>query len=580
MNKKIAALSLAAGFLAVPLSAKVSFSLDIEALMEGDGATTISDSGLLVLVVDAGGDGFSLPGSGNIVNGNDEIVTSWDLNEYDFNSPAITLVTESGITYEGDWDDDRLALFWFPELSSSNMTVTDTTAYGVFSDTKNLASGDNWRMPADGTLLHSLKFFTDAATLLVSMGDFPSALGYAVYSASNEPGNPTAPTSFEVVPSGNNMVLTWSGGSATGGYVVQRKKAGSSAWETVGTTDPGAKTFTDTYNIESGAAYDYQLYAIDSLEALAGPMISVEALRSRIIAFDSRAKMLTGVNKRTIDLSVTGSEELPVLLQAIGPSLHATGSVPASRPIPTDTALEMYYGIKPADVTDRLIATNDDWDLAPDPQLLEDIMGEYGAYPMYNHPELGDSAFLALVKEVAGGYTTPVFDPTESDGIAVVGIYDVDYLSDDPVDTRLTGVASRSFVGIGYENLRSSVNIVGDVPMKLLVRAQGPWLRDLSADDQFTSETTLDNPTMVLYKLVNGAWQEIASNDDWGSDNAATVQEIHAASDAVGLPRLTEGSADSALLMTVEPGIYHAIVEGVDDETGVAQIAIFEVPAE
>lgn len=579
--RKLITTALVASLVSVPVfGAKVSFSLDVDAISTTEGSP-IYDSGLLVLIVDTAGDGFQSPVSNTIVTGDDQIVTTWDLSIDGSQNPGVQL-TSGAVDYGVDWEaGDPLALVWFPNLDSSNPTPSSDEPYGFFSDKNNFASGHSWLMPPAGAL-HSLKLLTSSATTLVTTtGDVPAAVGKAGYAVGQAIAAVAAPTDLTLVVSGTAINVSWTVGSAAGGgYIVQRKKAGTDQWYSVGFADSTDSNFTDANNVEPGATYDYRLVSFSGYDIAASVSEVIQALRSRIIAFDSRAKMMTGVNKRTIDLSVTGSEELPVLLQAIGPSLHATNSLPASRPIPADTALELYYGIKPADVTDRLIASNDEWDLYEDVDLITDLMTEYGAYPMYNHPGIGDAAFLALVKEVVGGYTTPVFDPLGSEGIAVVGIYDVDYLSETPSDTRLTGVASRGFVGAGFENMRSSINIVGPAPMKLLVRAQGPWLRDLAPNDQFSSETVLDNPTMTFNRLVNGQWVEVATNNDWGVANSATTAEIQAAADTVGLPRLTEGSADAALLLTVEPGIYQAIVDGVDGENGVAQIAIFEVPAD
>ncbi|MBC2605981.1 fibronectin type III domain-containing protein [Pelagicoccus albus] len=579
--RKIALTTLLAGSLVgTAFGAKVSFSLDIEALSDSAGSE-LSSTGLLVLVVDSNNDGFQSPAAGTIVSGDDQIVTSWDLSQVGPGTTDITLVG-GGIDYAADWDEgDPLALIWFPGLSDSNQTPAADEPYGFFTAEESLVSGHSWVMPKEGVLLHSLKLFTASASKLVFAGEVPDSIGKAAYAVGQAIPTVTAPTAITLNATGSTIQVSWTDGSAsTGGFLVQRKSSTSDEWVTVGVTESGASSYTDDYNIIPGTTYDYRLLAVSGYSTATGVAQAVEAVRSRIIAFDSRAKMMTGVYKRTIDLSVTGSEDLAVLLQAIGPSLHDSGYVSTDKTIPTDTALDLYYGIQPADADDRLIDGNDDWDLYEDPELIESVMVDYGAYPMYNYPESGDSAFLAMVKEIAGGYTAPVYDPLGSEGVAVVGIYDVNYLEETVPETRLTGVASRSFVGTGFENFRSSVNIVGQVPMTLLIRGQGPWLRDLSETDAFNSEVVLDNPTVTFYKLVSGAWEVVATNDDWGTDNSATVAEIHAASDAVGLPRLTEGSADSAMLLTVEPGIYQAIMDGVDGETGVAQIAIFEVPAE
>ena len=47
---------------------------------------------------------------------------------------------------------------------------------------------------------------------------------------------------------------------------------------------------------------------------------------------------------------------------------------------------------------------------------------------------------------------------------------------------------------------------------------------------------------------------------------------------SAGMGALTAGSKDAALLVTLEPGIYTAQVEGAAGTTGVALVEIYEAP--
>ncbi|HOY55594.1 MAG TPA: hypothetical protein PK879_12720, partial [Opitutaceae bacterium] len=68
-------------------------------------------------------------------------------------------------------------------------------------------------------------------------------------------------------------------------------------------------------------------------------------------------------------------------------------------------------------------------------------------------------------------------------------------------------------------------------------------------------------------------WALVGENDDWdGTPETAAVFQ------SAGMGALTAGSKDAALLVTLEPGIYTAQVEGAAGTTGVALVEIYEAP--
>ena len=74
----------------------------------------------------------------------------------------------------------------------------------------------------------------------------------------------------------------------------------------------------------------------------------------------------------------------------------------------------------------------------------------------------------------------------------------------------------------------------------------------------------LANPTMQLF---SGSTQ-IAANDDWV--NASNFAAIENSGYAPGDP------AESAILVTLAPGAYSAVVSGVGGGTGVAIVEVFK----
>jgi hypothetical protein len=69
---------------------------------------------------------------------------------------------------------------------------------------------------------------------------------------------------------------------------------------------------------------------------------------------------------------------------------------------------------------------------------------------------------------------------------------------------------------------------------------------------------------------------QIATNTGWQNQtNSAQVTTVGAAVNAFALP---SGSADSALVMTLNPGTYTAQVSGLNGTTGIALVEVYQAP--
>jgi hypothetical protein len=81
----------------------------------------------------------------------------------------------------------------------------------------------------------------------------------------------------------------------------------------------------------------------------------------------------------------------------------------------------------------------------------------------------------------------------------------------------------------------------------------------------------------VACGLQFGADQSVASNTGWGG--SAQVESIASTVGAFFLG--TSGTADSAILVTLAPGSYTAIVSGAagtSSDSGIALLEMYEVP--
>ena len=94
---------------------------------------------------------------------------------------------------------------------------------------------------------------------------------------------------------------------------------------------------------------------------------------------------------------------------------------------------------------------------------------------------------------------------------------------------------------------------------------------------QFGVAGVLDRPTLSLFTPVAGGGQRlIRSNAGWSTENL--TYDFAAAARAVAAFPLQEGSADCAMVVTVEPGNYTLQVSGLNGQTGEALVEVYVLP--
>lgn len=136
-----------------------------------------------------------------------------------------------------------------------------------------------------------------------------------------------------------------------------------------------------------------------------------------------------------------------------------------------------------------------------------------------------------------------------------------------PSAGTLINVATRAFVGTGDQVLIGGFVIQGSQPKRVLVRAAGPALAAFGVGD------ALADPVLRIF--ANGSM--ISDNDNWGDGRTTSASEMSAAFQQVGAFAFSAGSADAALLATLPPGAYSAVVEGVGGATGTGLVEAYEV---
>jgi len=128
-------------------------------------------------------------------------------------------------------------------------------------------------------------------------------------------------------------------------------------------------------------------------------------------------------------------------------------------------------------------------------------------------------------------------------------------------ESKLINISTRGYVGTGDEVLIGGFVISGDQNKTVLVRTLGPSLASQgvsgSLSDPWVYVVNQANPTVL-----------IDSNDNW-----ASAPGIDAISGTIYEPG---DSNDSAMILTLEPGAYTAVVSGINNSTGVALIEVNE----
>ena len=250
---------------------------------------------------------------------------------------------------------------------------------------------------------------------------------------------------------------------------------------------------------------------------------------------------------------LSGAGAKPLLIRAIGPTLAQFG-VPGAM---ADTRLELHTAIGGQDA---LVAANSHWGGTT---ALATAFSQLGAFPLTS-----GSFDSALLSTLAAGTDTAV--TTGSGGIALVEIYDAQpAVNFNP--PRLINVSARAQVGTGSGVLIAGFVVKGTLREKLLVRAIGPTL------GAFGVAGVLGDPKLEIHATVAGQDTVIASNDNWG-DVPNDPAQMAAAFASVGAFNFTAGSKDAALIATLAPGSYSAVVSGVGNTAGVALIEVYELP--
>jgi len=248
-----------------------------------------------------------------------------------------------------------------------------------------------------------------------------------------------------------------------------------------------------------------------------------------LLNISTRARVEVGEDAMIGGFIVWGTSPKKVLIRGLGPSLPLTGAL-------SDPVLDLY------DSSGNLVASDDNWTAD-----RLNILGTQVA------PSSEREAAILMTLD-PGAYTTVVHDRTNQPGQSLVEVYDLA-----PGDSLLANISTRGKVEIGDNVMISGFIIGGGDPTKVLVRAVGP---SLAGQGIFFP---LVDPVLEIHDSTG---KLIKTNDNWRSTQQSEIA-------ATGIAPTNDN--ESAVLLTLDPGSYTAIVRGQGSATGVALVEVYNL---
>ena len=255
--------------------------------------------------------------------------------------------------------------------------------------------------------------------------------------------------------------------------------------------------------------------------------------KATLANISSRLKVETGDNVLIAGFIVTGTGSKRIVVRGIGPS---RGPVyPFGDPL-SDPELELYNG------AGELVAANNNWQDAPNRQeIIETTLA-----PTH------DAEAAILTRLEPGNHTAVVRGVNGSTGIALVEVYDLEAGS----ESKPANISTRGFVQTDENVLIGGLILTGSDPTRVVVRAIGPSLQ---------LPGRLENPTLELFDSDGGL---IAANDDWRSSQQVEI---------IATQLAPAHDRESAIVRTLAPGSYTAIVRGAERTSGVGLVEAYSL---
>jgi hypothetical protein len=270
------------------------------------------------------------------------------------------------------------------------------------------------------------------------------------------------------------------------------------------------------------------------------PTPTPTATPGQLLNISTRLRVQTGDNVLIGGFIITGTAPKRVIVRGIGPSL--------AQFFPdflADPTLELHDG------SGTTLATNDNWKTKPDGSSQQAEIEATGIPPTNDL----ESALVTTLPANNGAYTAILRGKNDTIGIGVVEAYDLDTA----VNSKLANISTRGLVETGNDVLIAGF-ITGNGVTRVIIRAIGPTLGNAGVPNP------LLDPTLELF---NGSGTSMAMNDDWRMTQEAEIE-------ATGIP--PTDNRESAIVASLPPGAYTAVVRGKNDTTGIAVVEVYNIP--
>jgi hypothetical protein len=287
----------------------------------------------------------------------------------------------------------------------------------------------------------------------------------------------------------------------------------------------GKHFFVTVYNYGYGGEEEIWVFSTDLASFPPPPVAPTKDL----LNISTRARVEAGENAMIGGFIVDGTTPKTLLVRGIGPSLPLSGAL-------SDPVMELY------DSTGKLIASNDNW--------ITDRLNILGT--LLEPSSEREAAILRTLQP--GAYTAVVHDATNQPGLSLVEVYDLD-----AKDSFVANISTRGKVGTGNNVMIGGFIIGGEDPTNVLVRAIGPSLAGKGI------LFPLVDPVLEIHDSTG---QLIKTNDNWRSTQQSEIA-------ATGIAPTND--TESAILLTLDPGSYTAIVRGQGSATGVALVEVYNL---
>ncbi|QJR16532.1 hypothetical protein [Usitatibacter palustris] len=285
------------------------------------------------------------------------------------------------------------------------------------------------------------------------------------------------------------------------------------------------------------ASYSYNVMPIDP----ADPPPAAPAGPPRLVNASTRGQVLTGADVMIAGFIVGGPTPKTIVVTVAGPSLTAAG-VPGALQNPAVTLVRASDGV--------VIGNNDNWQSAPNAAAIQ-AAGFAPAHPF-------EPAVMMTLPP--GAYTAVVQGAPGMTGVGLVALYEVD-----TPDVPLINLSTRGQVLTGDSVMIAGFVVGGSGSQNVVVTVAGPSLTGQGVPG------ALANPRLTIVRASDGA--TIATNDNWQTQTNAT--HVAAIQDAGFAPAHAN---EPAVYLSLPPGAYTAVVQGVNNTTGVALVGVYRAP--